>query len=36
MNENLRAVRKWLLTMLLAMGIGALFILLISEKPIDA
>ena len=36
MNENLRAVRKWLLTMLLAMGIGALFILLISENPIDA
>lgn len=36
MNAKLRAVRKWLLTMLLAMGIGALFILLISENPIDA
>jgi len=36
MSVNYKGLRKWLLTMLLAMGIGALFILLIGENPIDA
>jgi len=36
MSTTLKNLRKILLTMLLALGIGALFILFISENPIDA
>lgn len=36
MNSTLKSARKILLTMLLALGIGALFILLIGENPIEA
>lgn len=36
MSTSLKNLRKILLTMLLALGIGALFILFISENPIDA
>lgn len=36
MNTTLNNIRKLLLTMLTALGIGALFILLIGENPIDS
>lgn len=36
MSDKLKGIRKWFLTMLLAMGIGAFFILLIGENPVDA
>ena len=36
MSSTLKSARKILLTMLLALGIGAIFILMIGENPIDA
>lgn len=36
MSQTLNGIRKILLTMLLALGIGALFIIAIGENPIDA
>lgn len=36
MNQTLNSIRKILLTMLVALGIGALFIIAIGENPIEA
>lgn len=36
MNNKFVMIRKWILTLLLAMGIGSLLILMINENPIDA
>lgn len=36
MSQSLRGLRKILITMLVALGIGALFILAIGEDPLNA
>ncbi|MFQ9208094.1 MAG: hypothetical protein ACLR3S_02320 [Clostridium fessum] len=36
MNQTLNGIRRILITILVAMGVGALFIIAIGENPIDA
>lgn len=36
MNQTLNGIRRILITILVAMGVGALFIVAIGENPIDA
>ena len=36
MNNKIVMIRKWVLTILLAMVIGSVLILMINENPLDA
>ena len=36
MNQTINGIRRILITILVAMGVGALFIVAIGENPIDA